>query len=160
MLLRGSSHLGKKDFSKFALLPPFWGPNPQKFVSKMGKILHYSSPLSTTRSYKAEIWQECCLGGHLTWVKRIFRNSHFYPHFWAENSKISPQKCDTHNKLCSISESLGVRKLKIVMGGDYTSNSKCAKGFFEIHNFTPFLGPKPRNFASKMWIHHVNNNMH
>ena len=93
MLLRGSSHLGKKDFSKFALLPPFWGPNPQKFVSKMGKILHYSSPLSTTRRQKAEIWQECCLGGHLTWVKRIFRNSHFYPLFGGRNPQNLLQKC-------------------------------------------------------------------
>ena len=111
--------------------------------------LHNRSPLGITRGQKAEIWQECCLGGHLTWVKRNFRNSHFYPHFWAENSKISPQKCDTCNKLCSVSESLGVRKLKIGMRGDYISISKCTKGFFEIHNFTPFLGPKTPTFCFK-----------
>ena len=91
-------------------------------------------------------------------MKRNFRNSHIYPHFGAENPEILPQKFDTHNKLCSISESLGVRKLKIGMRGDHISISKCAKGFFEIHTFTPFLGPTPPKFASKMWIHHANNN--
>ena len=35
MLLRGSSHLGEKDFSKFTILPPFWGRKPQHFASKM-----------------------------------------------------------------------------------------------------------------------------
>ena len=79
MLLRGLSHLGEKDFSKFTFLPPFGGQNPRNFVSKMGKKLYYSSLLSITRGQKSEIWQECCSGGHLTWVKMIFRNSHFYP---------------------------------------------------------------------------------
>ena len=27
--------MGEKDFSKFTLLPPFWGPKPPKFASKM-----------------------------------------------------------------------------------------------------------------------------
>ena len=34
--------------------------------------LHYCPPLGITRGQKAEIWQECCLGGHLTCVKGFF----------------------------------------------------------------------------------------
>ena len=149
MLLKGLSHMGIRFFSKISFLPPFLGQKPRNFASKIWIHLHYSSPSGIPRGQKAEIWHECCLGGHLIWVKRIFRKSHFYPLFGAKNTEISPRKCNMYNKPCSISESLGLRKLKFNMRGDYISISKCAKGFFEIHIFTPFLGPKPPKFCFK-----------
>jgi len=63
--------------------------------------------------------------------------------------KILLHKCDVHNKVCSLYETLSVRKLTINIRDTYTSTSKYSKRFAF---YIPLLRPIPIFFISNILL--------